>query len=322
MLLSTVSNLIEDELSAVNDTIMNSLSTSVPDIQKIGEYIINSGGKRIRPLVVLLSSNACNAPRESAVTMAAIVEFIHTATLLHDDVVDGSALRRGRPTANHVWDNPTAVLVGDFLYTRAFQMMVQVSSMEAMDILANATNVIAEGEVLQLTHRHKPDIDENSYFNVIRRKTAKLFEAAAQLGAVMGKQSYKVTDALAEYGLRIGTAFQIMDDVLDYRAVNQDFGKNLGDDLAEGKITLPLIHTLKQANPTQAKFIRKAILEGNLDCFEIIQEAIVSSGAIDYTMRAAEQEVQHALHALENLPNSPFRDALATLAGFAITRAS
>ena len=322
MPLTLISHLLETELRAVNEAITQSLSSQVDAIKQIGHYIINSGGKRIRPLVILLSSKACQGDTQPSIIMAAIIEFIHTATLLHDDVVDGSELRRGRPTANHVWDNASAVLVGDFLYSRAFQMMVSVKNMDAMRILADATNTIAEGEVLQLAHRNQPDVHEASYFNVIRLKTAKLFEAAAQLGALMGNQPPPVEQALASYGMHIGTAFQLVDDVLDYRAAKETWGKNLGDDLAEGKITLPLIYALKKGDATQSQHIREAIVEGDLKNFQIIQEAIVSTGAIDYTMRAAEQEIQHALQALTLLPDSPYRDALASLANFAISRAS
>jgi octaprenyl-diphosphate synthase len=320
MSLTPITNLIQTELHAVNETILHALSSPVDAIKQIGHYLINSGGKRIRPLVVLLSSKACEAPTEISITMSAIIEFIHTATLLHDDVVDGSALRRGRPTANHVWDNASAVLVGDFLYSRAFQLMVSVDSMPAMRILADATNTIAEGEVLQLAHRFQPDVQEDSYFNVIRLKTAKLFEAAAQLGAIMGEKSLAVQQNLGTYGMHLGTAFQLVDDVLDYQAASDSWGKNIGADLSEGKTTLPLIYALKEGNATQSGTIRSAIKEGNVGDLAVVQEAIVSTGAIDYTMRAAQQEIQHALQALEILPNSEYREALASLAHFAISR--
>ncbi|HRE32801.1 MAG TPA: polyprenyl synthetase family protein, partial [Candidatus Berkiella sp.] len=253
-------------------------------------------------------------------SMAAIIEFIHTATLLHDDVVDGSKLRRGRPTANHVWDNPTAVLVGDFLYSRAFQMMVSLNNMTSMRILADATNVIAEGEVLQLAHRHQPDVSEEQYLRVIHFKTAKLFEAAAQLGGVMANQSNEIVNALAEYGLQLGMAFQLADDVLDYQATNQSWGKNIGNDLAEGKATLPLIYAMRSAPHQQAMQIRKAIMQGNLADLELIQDAIISTGAIEYTQTVAKKAIQKAQNALTCIPPSPYREAMAALATFAIKR--
>ncbi len=320
MPLQAITQLVSADLLAVNDTILQSLESHVEVINQIGHYLINSGGKRIRPLVVLLSSKSCDAKGQAPISMAAIIEFIHTATLLHDDVVDGSKLRRGRPTANHVWDNPTAVLVGDFLYSRAFQMMVSLGSMQAMQILADATNVIAEGEVLQLAHRHQPDVNEEQYLRVIHFKTAKLFEAAAQLGAVMGKQSSDVVSGMARYGLQLGMAFQLADDVLDYQATNESWGKNIGNDLAEGKATLPLIFAMKTASSQQAAQIRNAIIQGNLADLALIQEAIISTGAMDYTLTVAKKAVQQAQDALTCLPASPCREAMAELAAFAITR--
>ncbi len=320
MPLTRITHLVEAELGAVNETILRCLESPVDVIKKIGHYLVDSGGKRIRPLVLLLTSKACNVQGDAPLTMAAILEFIHTATLFHDDVVDGSKLRRGRPTANRIWDNASAVLVGDFLYSRAFQMMVTLDSMTAMRILADATNIIAEGEVLQLSHRFQPDIDESRYLHVIRLKTAKLFEAAAQLGAVMAHQPSSIENALAQYGLHLGTAFQIIDDMLDYSAPSETWGKSIGNDLAEGKATLPLIYALTQANATQAQHIRQAIQTGNLGDLSIIQEAIVSTGAIDYTMRRAAQETERAIDALSCLPPSPYREAMAALAKFAISR--
>lgn len=320
MSLQAITQLVAADLLAVNETILQSLESHVEVINQIGHYLINSGGKRIRPLVVLLCSRACQGSGQSPISMAAIIEFIHTATLLHDDVVDGSKLRRGRPTANHVWDNPTAVLVGDFLYSRAFQMMVTLNNMSSMRILSDATNVIAEGEVLQLAHRHQPNVTEEQYLRVIHFKTAKLFEAAASLGAVMGNQSAAVINSMAEYGLQLGMAFQLADDVLDYQATNDAWGKNIGNDLAEGKATLPLIYAMKHAPAKQAQTIRTAILEGNLDHIALIQEAIVTSGAIDYTFTVAKAAIQKAQDALLCLSPSPHRDALADLAAFAIVR--
>jgi octaprenyl-diphosphate synthase len=320
MPLYAITQLVQADLLAVNEAILRSLESHVEVINQIGHYLINSGGKRIRPLVVLLSSRACQTKGQQPITMAAIIEFIHTATLLHDDVVDGSQLRRGRPTANHVWDNPTAVLVGDFLYSRAFQMMVSLDSMASMRILADATNVIAEGEVLQLAHRHEPNVSEEQYLQVIHFKTAKLFEAAAQLGGVMANKDPLIIQAMAEYGLQIGMAFQLADDVLDYQATNDAWGKNIGNDLAEGKATLPLIFAMKHASEATARRIREAILQGNLADLALIQEAIVTTGAIEYTQQVARNAVDKAQSALSHLPPSPYRDALADLAMFAITR--
>ncbi len=322
MSFTDITALLAPELAAMNETIIRCLESQVPVINKISHYLIESGGKRIRPLVVLLSSKACQAPLENAITMAAIIEFIHTATLLHDDVVDDSKLRRGRLTANRVWDNPTAILVGDFLYSRAFQMMVSIHSMDCMRILSQTTNVIAEGEVLQLSHRFAPDIDEARYLKVIYYKTAKLFEASAELGPVLAKQPLAQQQALADYGKHLGMAFQLVDDVLDYCATNNQWGKNIGADLSEGKATLPLIYALKHANAEQSKAIRQAILAGSIDKIEMIQEVIVSSGAVDYCMNIAQKEVDKAKQCLAVLPSSPYKDALCNLANFALQRGS
>lgn len=312
--------LVGSELQAVNQTIVRCLESQVEMVEKISHYLVESGGKRIRPLLVLLSANACHIQNQNHIMMAVIIEFIHTATLLHDDVVDESKLRRGRPTANRVWDNASAVLVGDFLYSRAFQMMVSLNSMPSMQILADTTNVIAEGEVLQLAHRFQPDIEESRYLKVIKLKTAKLFEAAAQLGAVMAQQSAVVEQSLAQYGLHLGTAFQLVDDILDYQADSQAWGKTIGNDLAEGKATLPLIYALKKAAPTQAQQIREAILTGNMGDLAIIQEAIQSTGAIDYAFNIAKQEAERAQQALKDLPSSPYKEAMLQLTTFAVTR--
>lgn len=319
MSFADLSLLVKDELQAVNHTILQALRSPVEIINQIGHYLIKSGGKRIRPLVVLLSSHVCQAPLQQAITMAAIIEFIHTATLLHDDVIDNSHLRRGQPTANQRWDSPSAILVGDFLYSRAFQMMVALNNMPAMQILADATNTIAEGEVLQLTHRYQVDVDEKRYFNVIQLKTAKLFEAAAQLGGVLGHQP-QLEKALAVYGLHLGNAFQLIDDVLDYQATDAVWGKNIGTDLAEGKITLPLIYALSQAKPHEAQLIRQAIQTGKSEDLSAIQQIMSTTGAIDYTIEKAKQETQLAIEALQTLSHSSYRDAMAALAKFAIHR--
>lgn len=320
MTLSKITSLVAAEFKTVNQTILDSLSSQVAAIPQIGEYLIQSGGKRIRPLVVLLASKACGAQGAEHITMAAIVEFIHTATLLHDDVVDESQLRRGKLTANRVWDNASAVLVGDFLYSRAFEMMVALGSMPAMAILAETTNTIAEGEVMQLEHRFQPDIDESRYLRVIYLKTAKLFEAAAQLGAILGAQSEPVTSALKAYGRHLGMAFQLMDDLLDYQATSEDWGKNIGTDLSEGKATLPLIYAIAHSPAMQATYLREAIKAGRITDLSLVQEAIMTTGAVDYVTRVAHEEIRLALQQLELLPPSEAREGLAALAKFAISR--
>jgi octaprenyl-diphosphate synthase len=260
--IAAIQSLVSQDMQAVNHLIQQRLQSNVALINQLSHYIISSGGKRLRPMLVLLSAGASAYRRRDHIMLAAVIEFIHTATLLHDDVVDASSLRRGQQTANSIWGNEASVLVGDFLYSRAFQMMVEVQQMRIMDILSNATNVIAEGEVLQLLNCHEPDTTEESYLQVIRSKTAKLFEAAAQLGAVLAEQSAAVETALASYGMHLGTAFQLIDDVLDYSATPEEMGKNVGDDLAEVKPTLPLIYTLRHANPTHQAVIREAITQG------------------------------------------------------------
>ncbi len=320
MAFAQIQALLSSEIQAMNEAIIRCLESQVEVINKISHYLIESGGKRVRPLVVLLSSKACSAPLEKAISMAAIIEFIHSATLLHDDVVDDSKLRRGRLTANRVWDNPTAILVGDFLYSRSFQMLVTINNMECMRILADTTNIISEGEVLQLAHRFEADLDEARYFKVIQYKTAQLFEAAAQLGPVLAKEPVEVQQALAAYGKHLGIAFQLVDDVLDYQATNESWGKNIGSDLSEGKATLPLIYALKHASKDEADLIRNAIITGSTENIELIQKAIVSCGAVDYTMKKAQNEVAMAIDALKILPPSEYKDAMAKLAEFAIKR--
>jgi octaprenyl-diphosphate synthase len=322
MSFTPISSVVETELLAVNATILRSLESHVEAVEQIGRYLVDSGGKRIRSLVALLSSKACGAKGDGFITMAAIIEFIHTATLLHDDVVDSSKLRRGRLTANQVWDNSSAILVGDFLYSRAFQMMVTLNSMSSMRILAAATNMIAEGEVLQLSHRFEPDINEARYLNVIQLKTAKLFEAAAQLGAVMAGLPLEAENALGRYGMHLGIAFQLVDDVLDYQASSTAWGKSIGNDLAEGKITLPLIYALQRSTPLQAQQIRDAIKAGSVENLNVIQEIIVSTGAIEDTLRKAKNESTLAIQSLEGLPASTYRDAMIKLAEFAVARNS
>ena len=320
--ITSVRELISADMDAVNRMIRERLHSDVVLINQLGHYIVNSGGKRLRPSLALLSAQAHSYQGQKHISVAAIVEFIHTATLLHDDVVDSSSMRRGRLTANLVWGDEASVLVGDFLYSRAFQMMVEVSNMRVMEILADATNNIAEGEVMQLINCHDPDISEARYFEVIRNKTAKLFEAASRLGAVLGEADAETEEAMATYGRHLGTAFQLVDDLLDYSAAPADLGKNLGDDLAEGKATLPLLYSLWNSGPEQAQAIREAIEKGGLEHLDIITAAIESSGAIAYTAQAARAESKCALQALDTLEPSPHKSALVTLAEFSVDRKS
>ncbi|MEI2743315.1 MAG: octaprenyl diphosphate synthase [Candidatus Competibacter sp.] len=311
---------IADDLHAVDALIRRQLHSDVALINQLAGYIIDGGGKRLRPVTVLLAARACGYGGRQHIDAAAIVEFIHTATLLHDDVVDESSLRRGRETANALWGNQASVLVGDFLYSRSFQMMVGIGSMRVMDIMADTTNTIAEGEVMQLLNCHNPDTTEERYMAVIHCKTAKLFEAAARLGAVLAERPREEELALARYGLHLGTAFQLIDDVLDYNASSAEMGKNIGDDLAEGKPTLPLIHAMRHGAPEEIRLIRSAIEQGGLEHIEIVTRTIESTGALDYTSRLAAKEADRAIAHLPMLPESPARDALIGLARFAVNR--
>lgn len=314
--------LTQSDREAVDREINRRLNSDVALINQLGAYIIHSGGKRLRPLLVILAARALGYSADKHVALAAIVEFIHTATLLHDDVVDASAMRRGQSTANTVWGNEASVLTGDFLYSRAFEMMVEVGSMRVMEILAKTTNTIAEGEVLQLLHVHDPEVTEERYLHVIYSKTAKLFEAAARLGAVVNGSPPAVEDALAKYGMHLGTAFQLIDDVLDYSADSQELGKNVGDDLAEGKPTLPLLYALRTGNPQQQQVLRAAIEKGGLEHIGAVVAAIESTGANAYTARKAEDEARCAAQALAAIPESPYKQALLDLARFSIHRKS
>ena len=319
--LEDVRRLLGDDLAAVDQMIIDQLKSDVLLVNQIGYYIVGSGGKRMRPLLSLLSANALGYSGQKHIQLATIVEFIHTATLLHDDVVDDSNLRRGRPTANAVFGNEASVLVGDFLYSRAFQLMVSVGDMRIMDIMADTTNVIAEGEVMQLINCNDPDTTEERYLEVIRSKTAKLFEAAARVGAVLSQAPTDIEDAIAAFGTHIGTAFQLVDDVLDYQGDPDAIGKSIGDDLAEGKPTLPLIHAMREGNADQAQVIREAIEQGGRDRLEDVLDAVESTGAIAYTARAAADEAKRALKALERLPPSPYKDAMESMASFSVKRA-
>lgn len=308
------------DMQAVNTLIRARLASDVVLINQISEHIIAGGGKRLRPMLHLLAARAAGYDGEQHIALAALIEFIHTSTLLHDDVVDESDLRRGRKTANALWGNAASVLVGDFLYSRSFQMMVQLDSMAIMSILADTTNRIAEGEVLQLLNIGNPDTDESAYLDVIERKTAVLFSAATRLGGVLGKLPNDQQEALAQYGLDLGYAFQIADDVLDYVSDAQTLGKNIGDDLAEGKPTLPVIHAIANCAPEVAAPLRAAIEHGNIDALEPMLQAIRDSGALDYTRQRAVAYARAAQQSLLALPSSTARDALHVLADYAVER--
>lgn len=311
------------EMSNVNELIMKQLNSDVALINQLGFYIVNSGGKRIRPLITILSAKALNVHDQEITKLAAIIEFIHTATLLHDDVVDESDLRRGEKTANALFGNAASVLVGDFLYTRSFQMMAELQNSKVMDVLSNATNVIAEGEVLQLMNCNDPDTTEKSYMDVIYFKTAKLFEAATQLVAVLSKQSEAIEDALLDYGKYLGTAFQLTDDVMDYNSDANEMGKNAGDDLAEGKPTLPLLYAMQHGTPAQVTLIRDAIEKTNgMDHFEEIMQALHETKALEYTKQRAIEEADKAINAISILPENEYKQALISLAHLAADRKS
>ncbi len=320
MSIDEVYQLAEADKLSVDNVIRHRLHSDVVLINQLSHYIINSGGKRLRPVILLLSARAFNYQGYHHIPLAAVVEFIHTATLLHDDVVDASDMRRGRETANAIWGNEASVLVGDFLYSRAFQMMVEVGSMPVMEVLASATNVIAEGEVMQLMNCHEPNTTEENYLEVIRYKTAKLFEASAKLGAILSGRSEEEIDAMARYGMHLGTAFQLVDDILDYTESSEQIGKNIGDDLAEGKPTLPLIHAMRSGNSKQVKIVREAIEQGGRENIAEVIEAVVQTGAIDYTAAAAEKEAEKAISFLELVPDSKYKQALITLAEFSVNR--
>jgi octaprenyl-diphosphate synthase len=313
-------HLIAADMAAVDTTIRRRLDSDVALVRQVAEYIIAGGGKRLRPALVLLAAGATGYRGGHHVELAAVVEFIHTATLLHDDVVDESDLRRGRKTANAEFGNAASVLVGDFLYSRAFQMMVAAKSMRVMEVLADATNAIAEGEVLQLLNTHDFGVTEPVYIDVIRRKTAKLFEAAAQIGALLGNAGPEIERGLARYGMHLGTAFQLIDDVLDYSGDAAHTGKNLGDDLSEGKPTLPLIYVMKRGAPEQADLVRAAIEHGGRDEFEAVLRAIHATGALEYVRDKAQDEARAAREEISPLPDSKYKDSLLELAAFAVER--
>ena len=320
MSLALIQSSITEDMRAVDAVIRKSLHSEVVLINQVADYIINSGGKRLRPALVLLSAGVFGKIETRHHKLAAVVEFIHTATLLHDDVVDESALRRGRATANTLFGNAASVLVGDFVYSRAFQMMVGVQNMRVMDILAEATNIIAEGEVLQLLNINDADISDDDYLRVIHYKTAKLFEAATRLGAVICQASTEDENAMAEYGMRLGTAFQLIDDVLDLSGNSEDIGKSLGDDIAEGKPTLPLLYAMRHGDAKQSQLIRNAIEQGGLEDFSAIIQAVEQTGALDYVRNIAKQEAELACKAMQHLPSTPQHQALIQLAEFSVSR--
>jgi len=312
--------LIGPDMEVVDAVIRQRLHSDVALVRQVGEYIVQSGGKRLRPALVLLCARALDYRGTQHHELAAVVEFVHTATLLHDDVVDESDLRRGRQTANALFGNAASVLVGDFLYSRAFQMMVDVGDMHIMRVLSDATNVIAEGEVLQLMNCHDADIDEARYLTIIRYKTAKLFEAAAQIGSIIGGASPELEQRMACYGMHLGTAFQLIDDVLDYSGAEVETGKRLGDDLAEGKPTLPLIYVMENGTPAQVACVRNAIENGGRDDFPAVLAAIRDSGALAHAKKQAKIEADFAATALDALPASTHKDSLLELCLFAVAR--
>ncbi|MDF2176770.1 octaprenyl diphosphate synthase [Aliiglaciecola sp. CAU 1673] len=321
--IQTIRQLAQEDMQAVNLLIQQQVNSEVALINQLGFYIVNSGGKRIRPMICVLAARALGIKNDHHHTLAAIIEFIHTATLLHDDVVDESTMRRGRETANELFGNQASVLVGDFLYTRSFQMMVSLERMRVMEILSDATNVIAEGEVLQLMNCNDPDTSEDSYMQVIYSKTARLFEAATQLAAVLTDQPSQIELAMQDYGRYLGTAFQLVDDILDYDADAEEMGKNVGDDLAEGKPTLPLLYAMWHGNEDEAALIRDAIENANgLPHLATIHQAMKRTGALEYTKKKAHEAAEQAVSALACLPESEYKQALIHLARISVERAA
>jgi len=312
---------VKDDFAEINQLIIDQLHSNVGLVENIGQYLVEAGGKRLRPLLVLLVSNALSPNNKQRLELAAIIEFIHTATLLHDDVVDISEMRRGRLTANAKWGNAPSVLVGDFLYSRAFQMMVAIGNMDIMAILSDTTNVISEGEVQQLVNAKDPSVKEDNYLSVIHKKTAALFEAACETAAVLSGANNEQRQALKQYGYHVGMAFQLVDDALDYEGDAETLGKNVGDDLAEGKPTLPLIYAMENSRAEQSQLIAKAIENGGVDQLDAIVAIVKDSGALDYTASQARQQVSSAIAALDCLEDSKYRQAMADLAHFAIERA-
>lgn len=315
-----IKTLVENDFQAVNALIMHSLQAQSNLITQLSAYIIQNGGKRLRPLVLLLVARACGYTGNHHIKLSALIELIHTATLLHDDVVDDSPLRRGAKTANTIWGNEAAVLVGDFLYTKAFQILARVENMRVMQALSDATHKMAEGEMLQLTERHNAQITESQYLNVIRCKTAQLFQASAHIGAILCNVNKEVEKSISDYGLHLGTAFQLIDDTLDYEGYTIQTGKSLGNDLVEGKVTLPLIHLLENGSPSEVDLIKTAIQTGGHQHFPMVQKMVKAHGSLEYTKQFAKREAQKAQNALQCLPASSYQEALLALADFAIHR--
>lgn len=317
-----IHDIVADDFTRLNQSVIDRLHSRVPLIESIGHYIVEAGGKRMRPTLVLLAARACGYQGRQHIELATVIEFIHTATLLHDDVVDMSEMRRGRPTANAHWDNPSSVLVGDFIYSRAFELLVEIGNMTIMDVMASTTNQISEGEVLQLVNQHNPQATEDDYLRVINNKTAILFAAACRTAGILAGAGDNTLEALHRFGLEVGMAFQLEDDALDYTGNSEELGKNVGDDLAEGKPTLPLIYTLQKGSNEQKALIDKAIREGGLEHLNAIIKAVQDNGAIDYTRQAAARRIDNALKQLDVLAPSEFRDGLAAVAHAAIRRKS
>jgi len=320
MTLNTIRNLVADEMTRADDLITKSLPSDVELVNKIGYYIVNSGGKRLRPMITLLCGKLLGNFSTKHHTLAAVIEFIHTATLLHDDVVDASELRRGRETANHIWGNESTVLVGDYVYSRAFELMVSLDNLTIMAVMSKTTTGIAEGELLQLTHCHDPSTTEAQYLAIIERKTAILFAAACEAAALLSQCDKQTCDAIANFGLHFGIAYQLVDDALDYAASAEEMGKNCGDDLAEGKPTLPLLYAMQNGNETQQAFLQRAMLEGNVDDFNKIKQTIDDTHALDYTFEVAQQHANRAVEYLAKLPDSEFKDGLIALTEFILHR--
>ncbi len=321
-MVKNIHKVVSSEFEAINHYIVEQLRSTVPLVEDISHYIVDAGGKRIRPALVLLSSKSCGYEQEEHIKLATVIEFLHTATLLHDDVVDVSDMRRGNPSANVFWDNASSVLVGDFIYSRAFQILVSLGNIDIMKIIADTTNKIAEGEVLQLANIHNTAATEDEYMTVIRNKTAILFQAAAHTGAILASAKGEQQQALKDFGMHVGMAFQLIDDVLDYSGESQDLGKNVGDDLAEGKPTLPLIYAMKHGSSDQRTIIEEAIRHGGIENLEQIIHIVSTSGALQYTHQLAQAEVDNALNCLEAIPASPYRDALMQMAQLAVDRTS
>ncbi len=312
--------LVKTDFEAVNSLIIEQLHSDVGLVENIGHYIVESGGKRLRPVLVLLTARALGYRDNSHIELAAIIEFIHTATLLHDDVVDLSSLRRGRPTANAKWGNAPSVLVGDFLYSRSFQMMVKVGNMDIMSVLSNTTNIISEGEVQQLANAKNPAVTEQNYLNVIYKKTAALFEAACEIASIISNDNDTERDAAKQFGHHLGLAFQLIDDALDYSGSSEDLGKNVGDDLAEGKPTLPLIHAMSVCNSTEKALVEQAITNGELDRLKDVIDIVTRSKSIEYVKQKAQEHANSAVLQAKRFPVSPYQNAMIELAKFSVER--